>query len=44
MLQKDMPAFFAELGQAVEAEQTTYEKWFASDPEKLRKITEKYLH
>ena len=44
MLQKDMPAFFAELGQAVEAEQTTYEKWFASDPEKLRKIAEKYLH
>ena len=44
MLQKDMPAFFAELGQAVEAEQSTYEKWFASDPEKLRKIAEKYLH
>ena len=43
ILQRDMPAFFAELGQAVEAEHTTYEKWFAAGPEKLRKIAEKYL-
>ncbi|KAI4442246.1 Sulfite reductase [Schaedlerella arabinosiphila] len=43
ILQRDMPAFFTELGQAVEAEHTTYEKWFAAGPEKLRKIAEKYL-
>lgn len=44
MLQKELPKFFVELGQAVEAENTTFEKWFAEDPEKLRKIAEKYLY
>lgn len=44
ILQKDMPAFFVELGQAVEAENTTFEKWFAEGPEKLKAVAEKYLH
>jgi len=43
MLQKDMPAFFAELGEAVQAEHTTFDHWFAQNPENLRKIAEKYL-
>ncbi len=44
MLEKEIPSFFVELGQAVAAENTTFEKWFGQDPEKLRKIAEKYLH
>lgn len=44
MLQKDMPAFFVELGKAVEAENTTFEKWFVEAPEKLRAIADKYLY
>lgn len=44
ILQKDMPAFFVDLGQAIAAENTTFEKWFAKDPGKLRKVAEKYLH
>ncbi len=44
MLQKEMPAFFVDLGKAVQAENTTFDKWFAEDPEKLRKIAEKYLY
>lgn len=44
ILQKDMPAFFVELGQAVEAENTTFEKWFAEGSEKLKAVAEKYLH
>ncbi len=43
MLERDMPAFFAELGQAVAAENKTFEEWFGEDPGKLRKIAEKYL-
>ena len=44
MLQKEMPAFFVDLGKAVQAENTTFDKWFAEDPEKLRKVAEKYLY
>ena len=43
MLQKDLPAFFTELGQAVQGEHTTFDSWFAQEPEKLRKIAEKYF-
>lgn len=44
ILQKDMPAFFIELGNVVEAENTTFKKWFADDPAKLRRLAGKYLH
>ncbi len=44
MLQKDMPAFFVELGQAVQAEDTTFDIWFAEDPGKLKEMAEKYLY
>ncbi len=44
MLQKDMPAFFVELGQAVQAENTTFAQWFAENPEKLRTVAKKYLY
>lgn len=44
MLQREIPDFFVELGEAVAAENTTFDKWFAADPEKLRKVAEKYLH
>ena len=44
MLQKEMPSFFVELGEAVQAENKTYDDWFEEDPEKLRKIAEKYLY
>lgn len=43
MLQKDMPAFFVELGQAVQAEKTTFGEWFAKKPEALKEIAGKYL-
>ena len=43
MLEKEIPAFFVELGEAVQAEDTTFEQWFAQEPEKLRKIADKYL-
>ena len=44
MLQKEMPAFFVELGEAVQAENKTYDEWFEENPEKLRNIAEKYLY
>lgn len=44
MLEKEIPSFFVELGQAVAAENTTFEEWFAKNPEKLRKVAEKYLY
>lgn len=44
MLEREIPGFFVELGQAVQAENTTFAQWFAKDPEALRKIAEKYLH
>lgn len=44
MLQKDMPAFFVELGQAVQAEGTTFDAWFAKKPEALKEIARKYLY
>ncbi|MDD7740832.1 MAG: nitrite/sulfite reductase [Fusicatenibacter sp.] len=43
MLESEIPSFFVDLGKAVEAEHTTFDKWFAKDPEKLRKVAEKYL-
>lgn len=43
MLQKDLPAFFVELGLAVQRENTTFDPWFAEAPERLRKIAEKYF-
>lgn len=42
MLQKDMPSFFVELGETVQAENMTFAEWFTE--EKLRKVAEKYLH
>lgn len=42
MLQKDMPSFFVELGEAVQGENTVFAEWFTE--EKLRKIAEKYLY
>ena len=44
MFEKDLPAFFAELGQAVAAEDRTFDTWFLEDPGKLRKIAEKYFY
>ena len=43
MLQKNMPAFFVELGQAVQAGGTTFDEWFAKKPEALKEIAGKYL-
>ncbi len=43
MLQKNMPAFFVELGQAVRAEGTTFDEWFAKNPDALKEIAGKYL-
>ncbi|MBO5524943.1 MAG: nitrite/sulfite reductase, partial [Roseburia sp.] len=44
MLEKEIPSFFVELGQAVAEEHTTFDRWFEKDPEKLRKVAEKYLY
>jgi ferredoxin-nitrite reductase len=44
MLQKDMPAFFVELGRNVAAEHTTFQEWFEKDPGKLKKLAEKYIY
>ena len=44
MLQKDMPAFFVELGQAVESAHTTFDAWYAEDPKRLKTLAEKYLY
>ena len=44
MLQKDMPAFFAELGQAVETAHTAFDEWYAEDPKRLKALAEKYLY
>lgn len=44
MLQKDLPAFFVELGQAVQEENRTFDAWFAEDAEKLQKIAQKYFY
>ena len=43
MLQKDMPAFFVELGKTIQAENKTFETWYAEEPKKLKTIAEKYL-
>lgn len=43
MLEKDLPAFFVELGQAVQAENTTYDQWYEKEPKRLKKIAEKYF-
>lgn len=44
MLAKELPAFFVELGRAVEAEHTTFDAWFEKNPEELRRIAGKYLY
>lgn len=44
MLQKDMPAFFVELGQAVESAHTTFDAWYTEDPKRLKMLAEKYLY
>ena len=44
MLQKDMPAFFVELGQAVESAHTTFDAWYTEDPKRLKTLAEKYLY
>lgn len=44
ILQKDMPAFFVELGQTVEAEGTDFCHWYREDPERFRKLADKYLY
>ncbi len=43
MLERDIPTFFVDLGQAVQAEAITFEKWFEKKPEALREIAGKYL-
>ncbi len=43
ILQREMPAFFVELGKAVEAEHTTFDSWYQKNPERLREIAGKYL-
>lgn len=43
MTQQDIPAFLVEVGKAVEAEHTTYDKWIVGNRDRLRKIAEKYL-
>jgi sulfite reductase (ferredoxin) len=44
MLQKDMPAFFVDLGQAVESAHTTFDAWYTEDPKRLKTLAEKYLY
>lgn len=44
ILQKDMPAFFVELGQTVEAESTDFHTWYGNDPGRFRKLADKYLY
>lgn len=44
ILQEDLPAFFAELGQAVQAEGTDFQTWYRKDPERFRKLADKYLY
>lgn len=44
MLEKEIPAFFVELGENVAAADTTFEQWFAHNPEALREVAGKYLH
>lgn len=50
MLQKDMPAFFVELGQEISAAGADvaagmeFERWMAKNPHRLREIAEKYLY
>lgn len=43
ILQKDLPAFFVELGQAVQGENTVFDVWFEKNPEELRRIAGKYF-
>lgn len=43
MLERDIPTFFIDLGQAVQAEAITFEEWFEKNPEALREIAGKYL-
>lgn len=43
MLEKDIPAFFVELGETVQAAGLTYDAWYEQNPEALRKLAEKYL-
>ena len=50
MLQKDMPAFFVELGQEISAAGENlaagmdFETWMEKNPQRLREIVEKYLY
>lgn len=44
MLEREIPQFFVELGQAVAAENETFDTWYAKSPDKLRSIAGKYLH
>ena len=43
MLAEEIPDFFVELGQMISAEHLTYESWYTQNPEKLKKIAEKYI-
>ena len=43
MLAEEIPDFFVELGQTISAEHLTYESWYTQNPEKLKKIAEKYI-
>ena len=43
ILQKDLPAFFVELGQAVQKEGITFDVWSVKNPDGLREIAGKYF-
>lgn len=43
MTAEDIPHFFVELGQNISKENLTYDAWYAKNPEKLKKIAEKYI-
>lgn len=43
ILETEIPSFMVEVGKAVEAEGTTFDKWFEKDPEKFMEIAKKYL-
>ena len=43
MVAEEIPDFFVELGQMISAEHLTYESWYTQNPEKLKKIAEKYI-
>lgn len=43
MLEEDIPAFLKEVGEAVSAERTTFDRWFTGHRDQLKGIADKYL-